>query len=72
MNPNPDHIKAPSLMMFDHVRILLPQSVHEGRITKLSWDFTTSEWKYYAECRNNVVSAWYDVADLELMEESPA
>lgn len=71
LNPNPDHIKAPMLLMFDRVRIQLPESVHEGRISKLSWDFTSAEWKYYVECHNDVVSAWYVLADLERLEEEP-
>ncbi|MGI9471132.1 MAG: hypothetical protein ACR2NZ_06360 [Rubripirellula sp.] len=71
LNPNPDHIKPAKLVMFDRVRVQLPQSVHEGRITKLSWDFTSSEWKYFVDCPNDVVSAWYVIADLDLLEENP-
>ena len=69
LNPNPDHIKPSKLVMYDRVRIQLPQSVHVGRISKLSWDFTSSEWKYYVDCHNDVVSAWYVLADLERIEE---
>jgi hypothetical protein len=64
INPNPDHIPPPKLVLFDHVRVNLPQSVHEGQITRLSWDYARSEWQYFVQCPKEVVSTWYIAADL--------
>ena len=69
MNPNPDHIPAPDLLLFDKVQINLPQSTHEGEITKISWDFTCNEWKFFIESSKDVVSAWYVSPDLERIDE---
>ena len=69
MNPNPDHIPVPKLVLFDHVRVRLPQSVHEGQVTRLSWDFTRSEWQYYVQCPKEVVSTWYIGADLFWLDQ---
>lgn len=69
MNPNPDHIPPPRLILFDQVRVNLPQSVHEGKITKLSWDFARTEWQYFVECPNAAVSTWYILADLHWLDE---
>ena len=67
MNPNPDHIKLPKLVIYDTVRVRLPDSFQDGRIDRVAWDFKRKEWKYYAACKNTVASAWYEAADLELM-----
>jgi len=67
MNPNPDHIKVPKLMIYDVVRVRLPDSFQDGRIDKLAWDFKRRDWKYYVECKLRVVSAWYERADLEII-----
>ena len=67
MNPNPDHITIPSLVIFDTVRVRLPESYEDGRIDRVAWDFKRKEWKYYVECKRAVASAWYELADLELM-----
>ena len=67
MNPNPDHIKLPKLVIYDTVRVRLPDSFQDGRIDRIAWDFKRKEWKYYAACKNTVASAWYEAADLELM-----
>ena len=69
MNPNPDHIPVPGLMIYDPVRVTLPQSIHEGQITEISWDFKRSEWKYFVKCPNEVVSTWYVGADLQVLGE---
>lgn len=68
MNPNPDHIPPPKLMLFDHVRVSLPQSVHEGQVTKLSWDFTRAEWQYFVQCPVHAVTTWYISADLQWLD----
>lgn len=67
MNPNPDHIKAPKLVIYDTVRVRLPDSFQDGRIDRVAWDFKRKEWKYYVACKHAVASAWYEAADLELM-----
>jgi hypothetical protein len=67
MNPNPDHIKNPSLVIFDIVQVRLPNSYQDGRIERVAWDFKRKEWKYFVECKQTVASTWYEAADLELM-----
>jgi hypothetical protein len=67
MNPNPDHITSPKLVIFDTVRVRLPDSYQDGRIERVAWDFKRKEWKYYVECRQTIASTWYEAADLELM-----
>ena len=66
INPNPAHIEPPGYMMFDQVKVRLPDSLHEGEITKILWDFTPSRWKYYVDCHNDHLSRWYDADDLTL------
>ncbi|MDA8743512.1 hypothetical protein N9N28_02660 [Rubripirellula amarantea] len=68
MNPHPDHIEAPALFLYDDVRIHLPESVHQGVITKQSWDYVAKRWKYFVDCHNHTISAWYDFDDLILDE----
>ena len=70
-NPNPEHIPPPTLILFDRVRVNLPESVHEGEVSRLSWDFTRGEWKFFVDCPNHLVSSWYVLADLDLLEEQP-
>jgi hypothetical protein len=69
MNPNPEHITIPSLVIFDSVRVQLPNSHHDGQIKKIAWDFTRREWKYFVACHRRVVSAWYELADLQSLED---
>jgi hypothetical protein len=69
MNLHPDHIPQPMLMIFDHVRVNLPQSIHEGQVTRLSWDFTRGEWQYFVQCPKEVVSTWYIGADLQWLDQ---
>ncbi len=69
INPNPDHIPLPKLVLHDRVRVTLPQSVHEGQITRLSWDFPRSEWQYFVKCPNEAVSTWYIGADLTWLDQ---
>jgi hypothetical protein len=69
MNPNPEHIPRPKLLLFDRVQVNLPESVHGGQIAQISWDFPRNEWEYYVECPQAVVSTWYVAADLELLED---
>lgn len=69
MNPNPANIPNPRLVPFDHVQVNLPQSVHEGEVTRLSWDFPRREWRYFVECPNRAVSTWYVLADLDQVDE---
>ena len=68
MNPNPDHIKNPTLVIFDIVQVRLPNSYQDGRIERVAWDFKRKEWKYFVECKQTVASTWYEAADLELMK----
>jgi hypothetical protein len=68
MNPNPDLIPLPDLLPFDKVKISLPQTTHDGEITKINWDFKTNEWKYYVESPKEVVTNWYVAADLQLRD----
>lgn len=67
MNPNPDHIKIPKLVIYDAVRVRLPDSFQDGRIERVAWDFKRKEWNYYVKCKHVVASTWYESADLELM-----
>ncbi len=69
MNPNPDHISPPQFLLFDKVRVSLPQSAHDGQVVRVSWDFPRSEWRYFVECPKHVVTGWYVAADLDLLEE---
>ena len=36
MNPNPDHITIPKLVIFDTVRVRLPESYEDGRIDRVA------------------------------------
>ena len=67
MNPNPDHIKNPKLVIYDTVRVRSPDSFQDGRIDRIAWDFKRKEWNYYVTCKNTIASTWYEAADLELM-----
>ncbi len=67
MNPNPDHIKIPKLVIYDTVRVRLPDSFQDGSIDRVAWDFKRKEWKYYVACKQTVASSWYEAADLEVM-----
>ncbi len=69
MNPHPDQISAPELVLFDRVRVNLPQSIHDGEINDMTWDYTRSEWKFFVECSEHKVSNWYVLADLNLRED---
>lgn len=69
MNPNPDHIAIPKLMIFDAVRVRLPDSFHDGHIEKIAWDFKRRDWKYFVQCHRKVVSSWYELADLDTLVE---
>lgn len=69
LNPNPDHIPLPPLLLFDRVRVNLPQSTHDGQVVRINWDFPRSEWRYFVECPKEVVSDWYVAADLDLMDD---
>jgi len=69
MNPNPEHITIPSLVIFDSVQVQLPESYHDGRIERIRWDFTRREWKYFVACHRKFVSAWYELADLQPLDD---
>ncbi len=69
INPDPDSIVMPELTLFDRVKVQLPQSVHDGEVRDLSWDYTRAEWKYFVECSAPKVTNWYVRADLQLHEE---
>jgi anti-sigma factor ChrR (cupin superfamily) len=69
LNPNPDHIPPPELLPFDKVQINLPESAQRGEVTKISWDFPGSEWRFFVQSPKEVASNWYILADLELREE---
>lgn len=72
MNPNPGQIPSPERILFDRVRVNLPQSVHEGQVIRISWNFKRSEWQYFVQCPKEVVSAWYTAADLTWLDEDVA
>ena len=69
INPNPDHIRRPKLLLFDPVSVRLPDTVHDGEITRLAWDFVSKEWKYYVQCSQRAVTQWYFAADLERLDD---
>ncbi len=69
INPNPDQIRKPKFVMFDPVSVRLPSTVHDGKITRLSWDFVSKEWKYYVQCPQRAVTQWYFAADLSLLDD---
>lgn len=68
MNPKPGRIKMPRLLIFDQVKVHMPQVTHDGEISKQAWDFVTSQWKYFVDCHNAHLNAWYFSADLDLDE----
>ncbi|QDT04747.1 hypothetical protein K227x_31420 [Rubripirellula lacrimiformis] len=70
LNPHPDHIGRPKLLMFDEVTLKLPESTQDGLITEMLWNFTRSQWQYFVKCRNDHASGVYDFADLQLFEEA--
>lgn len=69
LNPAPDQIRPPSLLPFDHVRVNLVSTFHDGEITDLTWDFPRTEWKYFVECSEQKVTNRYVDADLQLLED---
>jgi hypothetical protein len=69
INPNPDHILKPRFVLFDPVSVRLPDTVHDGEITRLAWDFVSKEWKYYVQCPQRAVTQWYFAADLERLDD---
>ncbi len=69
MNPSPDSIRQPKFVLFDRVFARLPETVHEGEITRISWDFVSKEWKYYVQCPQKTVTQWYFAADLDLIDD---
>jgi hypothetical protein len=69
LNPSPDQIKAPAMVLLDEVRIHLPESVHEGFIRDLTWDYTAAQWKYFVSCGESRVDNWYVGADLDRLNE---
>ena len=70
MNPSPEVIEAPDLVLFDEVRIKLPESIHRGTITDMTWDYTGAQWRFFVESGDSKVSNHYVLGDLELFEES--
>lgn len=70
INPSPDQIRAPRFVLFDPVSVRLPDTVHDGKITRISWDFVSREWKYYVQCAQRAVTQWYFAADLSLLDEN--
>jgi hypothetical protein len=69
LNPNPDQIRVPRFAPFDLVTVKLPETVHDGKITRLAWDFVSKEWKYYVQCPQRAVTQWYFAADLRLQAD---
>jgi len=69
INPNPDKIRQPRFMLFDQVSVRLPDTVHDGEIRRIAWDFVTKEWKYYVQCKQRAVTQWYFAADLSLLDD---
>ncbi len=67
-NPNPKLIKPSTFLLFDHVKVFMPESIHLGEINRQAWDFKTSQWRYYVDCHSDHVNGWYHSADLDLDE----
>jgi len=65
INPNPNNIRKPRLVLFDLVTVRLADTVHDGEITRQAWDFVSKEWKYYVQCPQRAVTQWYFAADLD-------
>ena len=68
MNPKPGKIKEPRYVLFDQVKVHMPDTVHDGEVARQAWDFVTSQWKYFVDCHNSHVNAWYYSADMDLDE----
>lgn len=69
INPSPNEITTPELILYDEVRVRLPQTFHDGKVTDLTWDYTSLEWRYFVECSESKVTNWYVMADLQLRDE---
>lgn len=69
INPNPNNIRKPKLVLFDQVKVRLPDTVHDGEITRQAWDFVSKEWKYYVQCPKRAVTQWYFLADLDRLDD---
>lgn len=69
MNPSPDQICAPLILLFDRVRVNLAQSFHDGQVMDLTWDYKRAEWKYFVECNESKVTNWYVAADLDVLDD---
>ncbi len=69
MNPSPEQIRPPMFLLFDRVRVNLPQSFHDGQVNDQTWDYKRSEWKYFVECSESKVTNWYVGADLDLLDD---
>ena len=69
INPNPNQIRKPRFVLFDPVSVRLPDTVHDGEITRQAWDFVSKEWKYYVQCPQRAVTQWYFAADLDCTDE---
>lgn len=69
INPSPDQIRTPPLVLFDEVSVRLAETIHDGVITRIAWDFVTKEWNYYVECQMRAVTQWYQAADLERYDD---
>ena len=68
MNPNPGRIEESRYILFDSVKLHMPESIHSGEITGQTWDFKRSQWSYFIDCHNPHVDAWYNEADIDLDE----
>lgn len=66
MNPKPDKIMQPRFVLFDQVKVHMPDTIHDGEVARQTWDFTSSQWKYFVDCHHSHVNAWYFSADLDL------
>jgi hypothetical protein len=66
MNPKPDKIKQPRFVLFDQVKVHMPDTIHDGEVARQTWDFASSQWKYFVDCHHSHVNAWYFSADLDL------
>ena len=69
INPSPNQIRKPRFVLYDAVSVRLPDTVHDGEITRLAWDFVSKEWKYYVQCPQRAVTQWYFAADLDLLDD---
>lgn len=69
INPNPATITKPSFYPHDEVLLRLPESIQEGVVVGIDFDFKVKRWKYDLACKQSHADGEYDAADLEARTE---